>query len=1323
MIRSTVCIATVCLSFVSGSIANAQYCAPAVFVGDINQDNLVDTADVTAWDALFALGQPGYSPCADLNRNGVLDRNDKAQLQIAVKIASNTAGGLGLQGRLPAFTISEFRTAQPIPSDPQQRFVEFRCPSSFPSNYNFTKKFNDGFYLLLVSKNNGTSVAQGAIRQVINLSGVEFSLAGPTANLALLKDSSFTLPIPSGITPATLPNPLNPFPKITFPNQNDLNTTWFLVYRRPSGSGYTSTVAIPTIGQRVDGNSDCEIDARYTNSAAPTPNVMPPWDVIIDAISVDRSLVTTGTGGRGCIYAHGALFEIAPIGDASNEQSAFHVYRNSDNKNLSGIEQVVTTGIDTPGEVNPPSLASQFCGSVTVGLCSVVHGPYCSDRECCEYVCGVLPLCCDISWDAGCVLLASQECGRCGGLGTGSCLIEHDSPNCSSFECCDQVCAVPGLAYCCEFTWDSGCVARARDLCLECGADVLPNNCFQESSYPYCTDLNCCSTVCILDPTCCSNAWDSACVSNAAVFCPDLACGSAAAGDCCLSHGTPYCKDADCCDIICSFDPLCCDQYWDVQCVTEVLQFCTGVSCACGGGGTSAGCFTIHDSPGCASIDCCNSVCNSDAFCCGVTWDAACVAAAETFCSINPACKKSTGSCVKPHPKPGCDDPACCDAVCSFNPECCTLGWDEFCVAQVAVRCGGCGDAFAGECFKPHESPYCNDLECCNLVCAVDSYCCEKQWDDTCASQAIVLCGKLEPVCNSDGARSCFVASFLKGCAEGSCCQLVCTLYDPYCCAVQWDAICVNQAINFAELGIGGCILPAGAANGRGDCLTAHAQKGCSDVDCSAAVCSIDPDCCRIVWDADCAQLAPYVCIDPGGCPGTGSSFLRHASPGSIDPACCNAVCFYMPECCTNEWDQACVTMANQRCLPDSDWILPCTGSCIEIHENPGCKDTSCASAVCFSDALCCTVTWDQTCVSLARGLCCGLPGCGNACNSSCILPHDTPYCDDPFCCAAVCAQDPPCCSVRWDSFCVSFALERCASGCGNVESGSCFIGHFTTGCADARCCIQICRDDPYCCDTMWDNSCGEAAQDDTTNCASTLECGDENAEDCCSVHLNSPKCREAACCNAVCAVDPICCDVLWDSNCVGIALEQSACSCRKDCGDICTGDCCTPHVSPSCTDKACCALVCAEDPSCCEFTWDSICASQALQICSVGTESACPGFECGDKLAGDCCIGHAGKACEDAACCQAVCAADSFCCDVRWDSACAYIASTTKSCPCSGSVCGTPEAGSCFQPHTTPFCAQLNCCSYICGVVQPDCCDTAWDESCVALAQLFCSP
>ena len=38
----------------------------------------------------------------------------------------------------------------------------------------------------------------------------------------------------------------------------------------------------------------------------------------------------------------------------------------------------------------------------------------------------------------------------------------------------------------------------------------------------------------------------------------------------------------------------------------------------------------------------------------------------------------------------------------------------------------------------------------------------------------------------------------------------------------------------------------------------------------------------------------------------------------------------------------------------------------------------------------------------------------------------------------------------------------------------------------------------------------------------------------------------------------------------------------------------------------------------------------------------------------GDCDTPNAGPGCSDSACSDAVCAADSFCCSIQWDSSCA---------------------------------------------------------------------
>ncbi|MBI1302930.1 MAG: hypothetical protein GC172_03970 [Phycisphaera sp.] len=52
--------------------------------------------------------------------------------------------------------------------------------------------------------------------------------------------------------------------------------------------------------------------------------------------------------------------------------------------------------------------------------------------------------------------------------------------------------------------------------------------------------------------------------------------------------------------------------------------------------------------------------------------------------------------------------------------------------------------------------------------------------------------------------------------------------------------------------------------------------------------------------------------------------------------------------------------------------------------------------------------------------------------------------------------------------------------------------------------------------------------------------------------------------------------------------------------------------------------------------------------------------------------------------------------------------------------VCGDPDAGDCCVARGQPFCSDAECCNFIC-LVDPPCCDTAWDETCAAGAALFC--
>jgi hypothetical protein len=78
---------------------------------------------------------------------------------------------------------------------------------------------------------------------------------------------------------------------------------------------------------------------------------------------------------------------------------------------------------------------------------------------------------------------------------------------------------------------------------------------------------------------------------------------------------------------------------------------------------------------------------------------------------------------------------------------CCDTSWDVTCVNLAAEdpSCGcdqnSCGDASAGSCLQVHASPFCNELGCCQTVCAYQPSCCDTTWDANCVATAQFFCG------------------------------------------------------------------------------------------------------------------------------------------------------------------------------------------------------------------------------------------------------------------------------------------------------------------------------------------------------------------------------------------------------------------------------------------------------------------------------------------------------------------------------------------------------------------------------------------------------
>jgi hypothetical protein len=191
----------------------------------------------------------------------------------------------------------------------------------------------------------------------------------------------------------------------------------------------------------------------------------------------------------------------------------------------------------------------------------------------------------------------------------------------------------------------------------------------------------------------------------------------------------------------------------------------------------------------------------------------------------------------------------------------------------LTIFCGpgpSCGPG-AGDCLTANGTPACEDVECCNAVCGIDRYCCDVEWDEFCTDEAQGLCGGMFPAC-VDGTGDCMVGLTCNGGTNAG---------QP--CAA--DADCPEAA-----------------------CLR---DPGCDQPECCQAVCLNDPFCCLTEWDDVCAADAAERCTMFEVCAtAEGSCFAEHRDPGCRDEECCLLVCGMDPACCLNEWDDVCVDQA-----------------------------------------------------------------------------------------------------------------------------------------------------------------------------------------------------------------------------------------------------------------------------------------------------------------------------------------------------------------------------------------------------------------------------
>lgn len=322
-------------------------------------------------------------------------------------------------------------------------------------------------------------------------------------------------------------------------------------------------------------------------------------------------------------------------------------------------------------------------------------------------------------------------------------------PPCGAGACCTRVLTSLGcrdlLKVDCdaeegEFTLGEFCGQRDPQ-CPSLGCFNATGPCFTAHGGKGCNDGTCCERVCAEDDFCCGNNfqpnaggnWDASCALLAVQLCQAPA-NDVFGGAKPISGPGPF--DFDNTNATGQGpDPQDCSTTEDIDSIADDLWFCWTSPCSafvnvdtCNPPGTPLPNQTLVDTKvavykGCnvAPTDASLVECDDDG--CGFQSQMRFVATAGqsylvrvgsfpatldggtdfpvrprgpgklSIACINqhdPACDAGTGSCCSETGGPGCDNVSCCDLVCACDPYCCDVEWDEFCAA-FGSDSSGCG--------------------------------------------------------------------------------------------------------------------------------------------------------------------------------------------------------------------------------------------------------------------------------------------------------------------------------------------------------------------------------------------------------------------------------------------------------------------------------------------------------------------------------------------------------------------------------------------------------------------------------------------------------
>lgn len=238
-----------------------------------------------------------------------------------------------------------------------------------------------------------------------------------------------------------------------------------------------------------------------------------------------------------------------------------------------------------------------------------------------------------------------------------------------------------------------------------------------------------------------------------------------------------------------------------------------------------------------------------------------------------------------------------------------------------------CGAGSTQGCLTAHASPGCSDEGCCNFVCVADPFCCDAVWDFTCASEADAACTPAYvtgPIINPwNGHRHrlldmTYWANSLPGVA-----------------GTEHGFVTIDSALENAWL-------RDALLNNIAGWTPVPAFIGLSDISQEGT----------FVWSSGKPfTYSNWYTGEPNDQDGEDVVEMSHLHGrwNDISSAVTRAAI-------TDSWRSMCGS--------------PLAGDCYEEGSTKGCSDEACCNAVCDVDAFCCDAMWDDVCASEASSYC-----------------------------------------------------------------------------------------------------------------------------------------------------------------------------------------------------------------------------------------------------------------------------------------------------------------------------------------------------------------